>query len=62
MNAGVGGDTAGKMLARFDDDAARYEPHLAIVTVGGNDSFPQNGVTLDEFRANLVEIHRRFDA
>jgi len=60
INTGVCGDTAGKMLARFVDDAARYEPHLAIVTVGGNDSFSQNGVSRDEFRANLTEIHRRF--
>lgn len=60
INTGIGGDSAGKMLARFDDDAARYEPHLAIVTVGGNDSFPQNGVTPEAFRSNLIEIHRRF--
>jgi len=62
VNTGIGGDTTGMLLARFDDDAARYCPHLAIVTAGGNDSFPQNGVTLEAYRANLLELHRRFAA
>ncbi len=60
INTGVGGDTAGKLLARFQDDAAMYRPHLAFVTVGGNDSFENNNVSLAAFRENLVEIQRRF--
>ena len=60
INSGVGGDTAQMLLDRFDEDAALYQPHLTFITVGGNDSNPERHVTEGQFRANLLELHRRF--
>ncbi len=60
INAGRGGDRADQLLARFEEQAAVYQPHFVFITVGGND-FVQN-VPEEEFRANLLELHRRFTA
>jgi lysophospholipase L1-like esterase len=60
INTGIGGHTASDLLARFDEDAARYAPHLAIITIGGNDSNPAKNQTAPQFEANLRELHRRF--
>ena len=62
INAGIGGDTAEMMLARFDRDVLAYRPDLVIVTVGGNDSNPPRNVTLEQFRSNLLEIQKRVAA
>ncbi len=62
INAGIGGDTAEMMLARFDRDVLAYRPDLVIVTVGGNDSNPPRNVTFEQFRSNLLEIQRRIAA
>ena len=59
INSGVSGDTTGRMLERFGDDVARYEPHLVLVTGGGNDSAPAKTRGEDAFRANLTEIVTR---
>jgi len=37
-NAGVGGDTAAMMLARFDADVAPYSPNLITILAGTNDT------------------------
>ncbi len=44
VNTGVGGDTTYGLLARFDEDVARYAPHVVFVTIGGNDSKPDSGI------------------
>ena len=59
INTGIGGDTAGGMLSRFETDLALYQPHLAFLTVGGNDSFIANGIPPDEFRGNLRQLIER---
>lgn len=60
INTGIGGNTSRQLLARFDDDAAFYRPHLAFITIGGNDANPVNGLSRDMFETNLRELHRRF--
>lgn len=62
LNTGIGGHTTRDLLARFDEDAAFFKPHLAFITVGGNDSNPDRKIMPDEFEANLVELHRRFSS
>lgn len=62
INAGISGNTTADLLARFDDDAARYRPHLAFVTVGGNDCNPAKNIDGATFAGNLRELHRRFAA
>ena len=60
INTGIGGDSTRNLLARYEGDAAFYRPHLVFITIGGNDSFPHNNLSEDEFGANLKELHRRF--
>jgi acyl-CoA thioesterase I len=64
INTGVGGNTSSQLLERFEDDAARYLPHLAIITVGGNDSNPdlERNHTPEKFAAVLQELYERFTA
>jgi len=56
INAGVSGETSREMLGRFERDVALHQPHVLIVTVGGNDCSPANDVSEDEFRGNLREL------
>ena len=58
INAGVGGETAGQGLKRFDRDVAEKKPDLCIVCWGLNDS---NGV-VENYKANLAEIFKRLQA
>ena len=37
-NAGISGETTADALARFDSDVALFQPHLVLITFGGNDS------------------------
>lgn len=62
INTGIGGDTSRGLLERFETDAALYKPHLAFLTIGGNDSSPAQNIDATEFKSNLKELHRRFDA
>jgi len=60
INAGLCGDTSRGLLARFEEEAALYRPQLVIVTIGGNDCNPANGISPEQFAANLKELYRRF--
>jgi len=62
INAGICGDTSRGLLNRFDEEAGRYGPHLAIITIGGNDSNPAMAISPGQFEANLHELHGRFAA
>lgn len=61
-NMGVGGEKAGDLLNRFDRDCGRFEPHLAIITCGGNDSFPDHNVSAQEFYDNMHTLYDNFSA
>jgi lysophospholipase L1-like esterase len=60
INTGIGGDTSRGLLLRFEEDAAIYRPHLAFITIGCNDANPNRDLKVQEFEANLLELHRRF--
>jgi lysophospholipase L1-like esterase len=62
INTGVGGHTSRDLLDRFEADAAFYRPHLAFITIGGNDANPEKRMDAAEFEGNLLELHRRFQA
>lgn len=62
INTGIGGNTTADLLARFDEDAAFYKPHWVFITIGGNDANPARNLSADLFRANLLELHKRFSA
>ena len=62
INTGIGGDTTRGLLARFDEDVARYEPHAVFVTTGGNDSNPDVGIDAATYRANLLSLCERIRA
>ncbi len=59
INAGIGGDTSKMLLDRFDRDLRPFRPDLVIITVGGNDSNPVHNISTQQFRDNLLELHRR---
>jgi lysophospholipase L1-like esterase len=60
INAGVGGDTSHGLLNRFEEDASFYKPHVAFITIGGNDCHPRREMSTDEFESNLLLLHERF--
>lgn len=60
VNTGIGGNTSRDLLARFEDDAALHHPHIAIITIGGNDSNPDRRLGAEEFTENLRKLHALF--
>jgi lysophospholipase L1-like esterase len=56
MNAGIGGDVAGQILARTDDDILAKKPTVVVVTFGMNDSryFEYWNRHVDSVRAEAV--------
>lgn len=58
-NAGISGESSAELLVRFDRDVVPHVPAAVIVTIGGND---QRTLTLDEYRANLVQLVERIRA
>lgn len=59
INAGVSGETSRDMLARFERDVAHYQPHVVIITTGGNDCSPEHGLPTHEFEGNLRTLIAR---
>lgn len=53
INEGVGGETAGEMLARFETDVMAHDPHLVIWQAGSNALLLEQG--LDEYLEVLRE-------
>ena len=62
INAGVSGQTTRDLLPRFERDVAHYQPHVVIITVGGNDCNPDQRISIDGFCANLTELVARSEA
>jgi len=60
LNIGQCGDSSRDLLARFDEEAGAYRPHLTIITIGGNDSSPAKDISPTQFNANLTELYQRF--
>jgi len=62
-NRGIGGHTSTQGLDRFETDVLPLLPAVVLVEFGFNDSYvrpwsKRPRVGLDEFKANLREIHR----
>ena len=62
-NRGIGGETSTEGLDRFETDVLPLLPAVVLVEFGFNDSYvrpwsKRPRVGLDEFKANLREIHR----
>lgn len=53
INAGLGGDTSQGLLKRFEEDVVLYQPHVVLVTIGGNDANPESGINASTYQANL---------
>lgn len=62
INAGVSGQTCRECLQRFDRDVATFQPHVVIVSVGGNDAHPAKNVPPEQFRKDLLEMVDRIEA
>ncbi len=68
INAGIGGNTTGQMLARIDKDVLAHKPSAVLIMAGLNDAaFVDPGpvartwprVSLERYEANLREIVSR---
>jgi len=62
INSGRGGDTTADLLSRIERDCLAYHPHLAFLTVGGNDSNPDRGISPAVYRDNLSQIIEQIQA
>ena len=56
INTGIGGNTAADLVARVDGDVVAVQPHLVIITIGGNDS--GHGRSLADFEADLRSLEK----
>ncbi len=61
VNTGVSGNICAQLLERFDRDCALFKPNIVIVTIGGNDSNPERGITRDMFREDLETLAGKID-
>lgn len=68
VNAGVGGDTSTKMLARFDKDVLAHTPRVVLIMAGMNDAAyvdagpvarTEPRVPVTEFASNLTTLVER---
>jgi lysophospholipase L1-like esterase len=56
INAGVGGDTTVQGLERFRRDVLVHNPRTITIGFGLND--PSNGISVKQFRANMLAMIR----
>ena len=56
LNTGIGGNTAADLCARVTGDVIVIQPHLVIITIGGNDS--GRGRPLADFEADLRSLEK----
>jgi len=61
INTGVSGNICAQLLERFDRDCALFKPNIVIVTIGGNDSNPDRGITREMFREDLETLAGKVD-
>lgn len=58
-NSGVGGDTIGSAMARFEWDAAAWKPTVVSVELGMND---KNGSTVEKYIENMGKLNEKIKA
>ena len=56
LNTGIGGNTAADLCARVTGDVVAVQPHLVIITIGGNDS--GRGRPVADFEADLRSLEK----
>ena len=61
VNTGVSGNICAQLLERFDRDCALFKPNIVIVTIGGNDSNPDRGISREMFREDLETLAGKID-
>jgi lysophospholipase L1-like esterase len=60
INAGVGGNTSGQLLARIDKDVLNHKPDLVIMMVGTNDMLnSKKMVAYSEYTSNLKSLIKK---
>jgi len=62
INSGNGGDSTVDLLRRIERDCLAHHPDIAFITIGGNDSHPNNGISVTAYRDNLRHIIRQIQA
>lgn len=59
LNAGIGGETSRDLLARFEQEVVPFDPDLCLITIGGNDTNPDLGLSEVEFEDNINRLVER---
>lgn len=62
INTAISGDNTRGLLGGFDWRVKQFEPHVAFIMIGMNDSTDTNDISLAEFEANLYELVERLGA
>lgn len=62
INTAISGNSTRDLLAQFEWRVAQFSPQVVFVMIGMNDCGEGNDITVEEFRGNLVELVRRFEA
>lgn len=65
LNKGIGGERTDQALARLDSTVLNEKPAIVTIMYGSNDSYVDKGktasrLTREQYRANLVELVKRF--
>ncbi len=65
LNKGIGGERTDQALARLDATVLNEKPVVVTIMYGSNDSYVDKGkaasrITREQYRANLVELIKRF--
>ncbi|NRA36701.1 MAG: SGNH/GDSL hydrolase family protein [Planctomycetes bacterium] len=56
INVGMSGETSSQLIARFDTAVTVYQPHIVLLTVGGNDSNPEKNMGPGKFKSQLTQL------
>ncbi len=62
IEAGVGGNTSGELLSRFDADVIDAGAQTIFVLIGTNDADPAAGVSLSSYQENVRALKAKADA
>ena len=62
INVGISGETTSDLTARFESAVEIYQPHIVLLTVGGNDSNPAKDISPALFEKQLRALVQRIQS
>jgi lysophospholipase L1-like esterase len=62
INTAISGNTTRNLLESFDHRVSRFSPDVVFLMIGMNDCVTNNGLSLEEFTANLHSLCDKFES